>query len=111
MRRFLTNLKLSGRAFLSESFFYIVLLAGLLQFGYKPAWAQPVQNVTGTLERLENFGSKYVAPRQVDIWLPPGYQANTTQRYAVLYMHDGQNLFSPQTAYGGQEWMEHETTG
>ncbi|OWY24403.1 esterase [Sphingobacteriales bacterium UPWRP_1] len=110
MRRFLTNLKLSGRAFLSESFFYIVLLAGLLQFGYRPAWAQPFQNVTGTLERLENFGSKYVAPRQVDIWLPPGYQANTTQRYAVLYMHDGQNLFSPQTAYGGQEWMADETT-
>jgi len=107
---FITNIQLSGRAFLSESFFYMRLLFLCLPaLGTFGVLAQPTQQVTGKLERVENFQSKYVAPRHVDIWLPPGYQNNTSQQYAVLYMHDGQNLFSPQTSYGGQEWMADET--
>jgi len=34
------------------------------------------------------------ASRQVRVYLPPGYAAGTA-RYPVLYMHDGQNLFTP----------------
>jgi len=57
----------------------------------------------GELVRYTDVTSKHVDPRNVTVWLPPGY-AEGTKRYAVLYMHDGQNLFEPETSYGGQEW-------
>ncbi|MCA9935300.1 MAG: hypothetical protein H6662_16285 [Ardenticatenaceae bacterium] len=56
-----------------------------------------------------NFPSQYVQPRQVDVWLPPGYEWDTAVSYPVLYMHDGQNLFDPATAYGGVPWRIGET--
>lgn len=62
----------------------------------------------GTLVRLENVPSAYVQPRNVTIWLPPGY-ATSRRRYPVIYMQDGQNLFEPGHAYGGQEWGVDET--
>ena len=52
--------------------------------------------------RHENFNSQFVAPRHVDVWCPPGY--NGADAYPVIYMHDGQNLFSPSLAYGGVDW-------
>jgi len=45
--------------------------------------------------------------RTVRIYLPPGYE-HSRQRYAVLYMHDGQNLFDDATSYAG-EWGVDET--
>jgi predicted alpha/beta superfamily hydrolase len=33
--------------------------------------------------------------RQYRVWLPRGYTQNTTKRYPVLFMHDGQNIFEP----------------
>lgn len=57
---------------------------------------------SGTLERLENFPSKFVAPRHVDVWLPPGYSSG--MRCNVLYMHDGQMLFDAQTTWNKQAW-------
>lgn len=55
------------------------------------------------LIKIENFQSSFVQPRNISILLPAGYDASNT-RYPVLYMHDGQNLFEPGHAYGGQEW-------
>lgn len=46
--------------------------------------------------------------RTVRIYLPPGYEGSR-RRYAVLYMHDGQNLFDAATAYVGEEWGVDET--
>jgi enterochelin esterase-like enzyme len=64
----------------------------------------------GTIQHLEDFPSAYIPPRSVDIYLPAGYDpADTSARYPVLYMHDGQNLFDTTTAYGGQEWQVDET--
>lgn len=40
--------------------------------------------------------------RRIWIYLPPGYNAGR-KKYPVLYMHDGQNLFSDSTSYAG-EW-------
>jgi len=40
--------------------------------------------------------------RVVRIYLPPSYES-ATQRYPVLYMHDGQNLFDDATSFVG-EW-------
>jgi len=56
----------------------------------------------GRLERMENFPSKYVDARHVEVWLPPGY--DQSKRYAVLYMHDGQMLFDPATTWNKQAW-------
>lgn len=33
--------------------------------------------VSGKIERIENFKSKFVTPRNVDVWLPDGYSATT----------------------------------
>jgi predicted alpha/beta superfamily hydrolase len=61
-------------------------------------------SLTGMLERFENFFSKHVAFRNVDVWLPPGYDAEGMERYPVLYMHDGQNLFDDSLSYGSNSW-------
>jgi enterochelin esterase-like enzyme len=44
-----------------------------------------------------------VVSRKVVVWLPPGYD-QSAERHAVLYMHDGQNLFDPATSMAGQPW-------
>jgi enterochelin esterase-like enzyme len=49
------------------------------------------------------FPSKHVAARKIVVWLPVGYDSST-EPHAVLYMHDGQNLFDPATAMAGQPW-------
>ena len=61
--------------------------------------------VKGTLLYWLDVSSKYLAhPRHVSVWLPPGYQAQTSKRYRVVYMSDGQNLFDPRIANTGQDW-------
>lgn len=58
----------------------------------------------------ENFGSQYLeTPRNVLVYLPPGYQGDESRRYPVFYMHDGQNLVNPQDAFGGVVWGVDET--
>lgn len=47
----------------------------------------------------------------VRVFYPPGYAENTLERYPVLYMQDGQNLFFPNEAFGGQHWKVEETLG
>lgn len=44
---------------------------------------------------------------KVWVYLPPNY-AETTKRFPVIYMHDGQNLFDDATSYIG-EWQVDET--
>ncbi len=58
----------------------------------------------GRIERLPSVASKFVAARRVDVWLPPGYDTAATERFPVIYMHDGQNVFEPNTAFGGSAW-------
>ncbi len=71
--------------------------------------AAQVTVATGTVKRLEKFASKYVDPRNVDVWLPDGY--STKKKYAVLYMHDGQMLYDATTTWNKQEWTVDETLG
>ena len=58
----------------------------------------------GRLVKHSAFPSKFVSAREIDVWLPPGYDAAQAERYPVIYMHDGQNLFDPATSYGGSSW-------
>jgi len=41
--------------------------------------------------------------------VPPGYH-ESTERYPVLYLQDGQNLFDPATAFLGRDWHADTTT-
>ncbi len=56
------------------------------------------------IDSYRDFRSQYVPPRTVEVCLPPGYHTDPAQRFPVLYMHDGQNLFDPALAYGGEAW-------
>jgi len=56
----------------------------------------------GHIERLAAFPSKYVAARNIDVWLPPDYAPG--KRYDVLYMHDGQMLFDPKATWNKKSW-------
>ena len=58
--------------------------------------------------RLENFPSKYVDSRNVDIYLPKAYHANETNRLPVIYMHDGQMLFDTALCWNGKSWYAQE---
>lgn len=46
--------------------------------------------------------------RDLYVYLPEGY-AKSQQRYPVLYMHDGQNLYDPARAFMGQTWLAQTT--
>lgn len=60
----------------------------------------------GRIERLTDFASNYVSARNIDIWLPPDYSEK--QKYAVLYMQDGQMLFDSAITWNKQEWLADE---
>jgi predicted alpha/beta superfamily hydrolase len=63
------------------------------------------------LRKHRRFQSAFVPdPRDLVVYLPPGYDADPTRRYPVLYLHDGQNLFEAATAFvPGQDWRVNET--
>jgi predicted alpha/beta superfamily hydrolase len=66
--------------------------------------------VEGRLVYWTDVESDYLeAARHVEVWLPPRYDDNADARYAVLYMHDGQNLFDPRVANTGIDWGVDET--
>src|ERR1700744_5224640 len=69
--------------------------------------AQTPKVACGAVTHIENFPSKYIDKRNVDIWLPAGYSRD--KKYAVLYMHDGQMLFDSTTTWNHQEWGVDET--
>lgn len=58
----------------------------------------------GCMVRLEDFPSRHVPARHVDIWLPAGYETNIERHYPVLYMHDGQNCFLAEYCSYGVPW-------
>lgn len=69
--------------------------------------AQVPVNFLGTIKRVDAFASKYVAARTIAVWLPQDY--DSTKKYPVLYMHDGQNLFDSTITFNHQEWKVDET--
>ena len=57
---------------------------------------------------MQPFEHRQCLVLPVVVWLPSGYRAHGP-KYAVLYMHDGQNLFDKATAGYGMEWQIDET--
>ncbi|RKY52457.1 MAG: hypothetical protein DRP93_08105, partial [Candidatus Neomarinimicrobiota bacterium] len=82
-------------------------VAGIYQV---EAWAnrENRSTITGNIEIIEDFNMPQLGRvRRLWIYLPPGYK-NSLKRYPVMYMHDGQNLFSDLTSFSG-EWGVDET--
>jgi enterochelin esterase-like enzyme len=79
-----------------------LILALVLTLICSTAHAQTGAN-PGRLVQFDAFPSHHVDPRNVTVWLPEDYDPHGAP-YAVLYMHDGQNLFRDRGAYGGHEW-------
>lgn len=56
---------------------------------------------------VERFSSRFLGERTVRIYLPGSYQTNRAGQYPVLYLHDGQNVFSfagTNVAFGWGSW-------
>ena len=67
--------------------------------------------VVGNLELVTLPMPQYSDGRErtIRIWTPATYEAaDTSRRYPVLYMHDGQNLFDAATSFAG-EWNVDES--
>ncbi|WP_284651908.1 alpha/beta hydrolase [Flavobacterium terrisoli] len=71
--------------------------------------AQNVKVSRGKVQRFENFKSQFVDARNVDVWLPNDYSEK--EKYAVVYMHDGQMLFDAETTWNKQAWEVDEVAG
>jgi len=77
------------------------------------AVGEPIRagGATGEL-RLHEFRSRiFRNTRFLRVWLPQGYDEpqNVGQRYPVLYLNDGQNLFESSSSFAGVEWGVDET--
>jgi predicted alpha/beta superfamily hydrolase len=57
-----------------------------------------------------DFPSRFLPQaRPIAVHVPPNYDTDSSGRYPVLYLQDGQNLFDPATAFGGVPWRCDET--
>lgn len=53
--------------------------------------------------------SRLLGPREVVVYLPPGYSSKDSFAYPVALLQDGQNIFDPETAVFGVDWAVNET--
>jgi pimeloyl-ACP methyl ester carboxylesterase len=75
-------------------------MAAVLIASLSCSWAAEAH---GRLVTYPSFASKYVASRDVTVWLPDGYDARG-RRLPVVYMQDGQNLYDGAQSFGGVSW-------
>jgi enterochelin esterase-like enzyme len=67
-----------------------------------------VTAATSALSRHEGFHSTWLdADRDLTVFVPAGYP--DAGPYPLLLLHDGQNLFDPARAFGGETWQVAET--
>lgn len=81
----------------------------VLLFFTSIAFGQSPEVSLGKIQHIENFPSKYVDARNIDVWMPDGY--SVSEKYAVLYMHDGQMLYDAATTWNKQSWEVDEVAG
>lgn len=65
--------------------------------------------ITGTVKYHKQMTGEGLLPRDIIVWLPKNYEKNKSQKYPVLYAHDGQNIFDPKTSSMGVDWQLDET--
>lgn len=75
---------------------------------YHEVYPNQHTSITGTMRVGRNVRSPQLHNRRnILVYLPPSYH-QSSKRYPVMYMHDGQNLFDNATSYAG-EWGVDET--
>ena len=79
----------------TKLFFLLSLLSQVIN-------AQDVKVTSGKVIRFSNFKSQFIDARNIDIWLPDNYSNN--EKYAVLYMHDGNMLYDAESTWNKQAW-------
>ena len=63
----------------------------------------------GRVERIDGWWSSTLRNgRPVWIYYPPSYDEQSAERFPVVYMHDGQNLFDPAYSFTGVTWRVQE---
>lgn len=84
------------------NFTFILAIAACFQ---AMAAETPVQNADcGKIERMRIYSPQLNDTITIDTWLPEDYGLNADERYPVVYMHDGQNLFDDSTTWNHQSW-------
>lgn len=88
----------------------ISAIAAAVVLSAAPQGQERRTSLTGTIERHPDFVSKILpTKRNILVYLPPGYK-ESKDRYPVLYMGDGQNVFDGMTSYiPNKEWRMDET--
>ena len=75
----------------------------------------PPEDTFGIDVNLANVnlgGDLVLPPREIKVWLPPGYgydnsqqrQSRRRQQHPVLYVHDGQNCYEDTESWTGASW-------
>lgn len=75
--------------------------------GHPAALAVRASDRRGRIEVIRDVqgSSQDLPPRDVYVYLPPGYDKRSDQRYPVLYLHDGQNCWDdPVEPFGHGGW-------
>jgi glycogen operon protein len=71
--------------------------------GFLQKWIARRRAAPGSLDVLHDvYSPELDNARDIYVYRPAAYDKGTSQ-YPVIYMHDGQNLFDPETAFAG-EW-------
>ena len=98
-----TAKRMSARFFHTDS-------TSLLEQDEKLAAAAPapvaIPKIKTDLRKHAKFHSEFLPDdRDLIVYLPGEYGANPEKHYPVLYLHDGQNLFDPETSFiKGRTW-------
>ncbi len=69
----------------------------------------PKEVTTGKLYRTSVKSEKFNSTLNLDIWVPNCY--NPEEKYPVLYLHDGQNLYDAKSSWNKQAWEIDEVGG
>lgn len=81
----------------------VAAAAGLVALPAAGAAAVEVEADRGRFVDWSAVATAAIVPPHVTIWLPPGY-ARGRQRYGVVYMNDGQNVFFPDRSGYAKVW-------
>lgn len=76
------------------------------------SWARPSASWSSTSSGnllWQHFASRMLnSTRRVTVWLPPALKESNANRFPVVYLLDGQNIFEADRAAFGQEWRADE---
>jgi len=73
-------------------------------FNYIPPATVSAPQVINVANWPSSYTGNGIPSRGGKIYLPRGYTQNTSKRYPVMYMHDGQNIFFPDVGLSGSGW-------